>query len=159
MELGDFLEKAEMENPAEDSNCIPLCYVIACRLAQDPQTSSSAEQKIMGFGSRTENIKKPKLIIPHSASDRDVAILFIGGLKNNTEKESCYAEYFAMARKFEAMAINDRTSLKEWGYKNLETALFCYEISRNAYVKNMLAGGIIEAKIQECNKILENIRK
>ena len=161
LELGNDLENRgaggfQGENN-ETSRASLLCYSIVYRIAQNSQTKSLAQQKIVDFQRDSgEKIREGVgLIIPYSEEDRDAVILYIRNLKHPIAKETYYGRYYYLGEKFRRKVGDYSMPLEEEDRKNLEVALHCYEIAKKAYFKDILFSSLVETKIQECKNILK----
>lgn len=165
LELGGDYEKRLKEGVVLDAysqealNTALFCYEIAYSCARNSQTSSSAQQKIIDINNRTRKMQEAQLPVPHSVLDRDAIILCIRGSANPADKNSFYAIYYYKGAEFKAKVKGKATPLKEEERKNLETALYCYEIAKSAYPKEILTRGLIEASIKECEELLGKMKK
>ncbi len=160
LELGAYLQKANMsrifKNENKSSNIPLFCYEICYQCAQERQSKNLAEQMISTFRNKVRKKMEAKLIIPYSAFDRDSAILFIRAIEDKRKKSLYYGAYYEMAEVFNVKTGSRDMPLKEDERRNLEICLHSYQIIKSAYTKNILDSGIIDAKIRECQKRLEN---
>ena len=135
-----------------------FCYEIAYRSSKDPQTSSLAQKKNVDIQNSLEKIKIKLAIIPYSPLERDAIILFIRGLQDTAQRSSYYSRYYKIGGEFKVKVIRYGISAGEDNRKNLEVALYCYEIAKSANNKDILSNSIIEARIKECEEALKNMK-
>ena len=160
--LGDrFSEKAQAGKFEDDDfsyfRIAPLCYDIALRCAQRPETRLMAEKRIEAARAKLRQMQKAGLIVPFSKLEKDAMLLFIKGLESDVDKKSFYGMCFSMGDEYMAKVKNFGIPLQGDDLKNLEIALNYYEIAKKAYnAKDALASGIMQAKIQECMEWLRN---
>ncbi len=137
-----------------------FCYEIAYRGAKDPQTSSLAQKKIADIKDKLEKMKTVKIAVPYSGLDKDAIILFIKGLAlTEAGKNSRFATYYYLGKEFKAKAEEQKKLSGEHDRKNIETALYCFEVAKIGNDRDVLYKGSVEAKIKECEEALKNMKE
>jgi len=160
IELGDgYAGRAQIGRFEDDEfsyfRIAPLCYELASRFAQSPETRLSAEKRINEYRARSQQMKKAGFLVPYNSIERDAVLLFIKSLENADERKSYYGICFYMGDEYRSKVKNFNVPLVSRDRRNLEVALNCYEIAGRAYsAKDIIVAGLVKAKIQDCKEWL-----
>ncbi len=160
IDLGDcYAARAQIGRFEDDEfgyfRIAPLCYDLASRFAQSPQTRLSAEKRINEYRARSQQMKKAGFLVPYSNLERDAILLFIKSIEDADDRKSYYGICFYMGDEYKSKVRSLSVPLVSGDRRNLEVALNCYEIAGRAYsAKDIIVAGLVKAKIQDCREWL-----
>ncbi|MDD5270566.1 MAG: hypothetical protein PHE80_05175 [Candidatus Omnitrophica bacterium] len=160
IELGDgYADRAQIGRFEDDEfgyfRIAPLCYDLASRFAQSPETRLSAEKRINEYRSRSQQMKKAGFLVPSNNIEKDAILLFIKSIEDAEDRKSYYGICFYMGDEYKSKVRNLSVPLVSGDRRNLEVALNCYEIAGRAYsAKDIIVAGLVKAKIQDCREWL-----
>lgn len=160
IELGDgYAGRAQVgrfeDNEFSYFRIAPLCYDLASRFAQSPETRLSAEKRINEYRVRSQQMKRAGFLVPFNNLERDAILLFIKSLENADDRKSYYGICFYMGDEYRSKVKNFSVPLVGADRRNLEVALNCYEIAGRAYsAKDIMVASLVKAKIRDCEEWL-----